>query len=64
MQKVIATGMCLVILSSVAIAQTYTPDPRVEQEVNEQVWRPFKRAWEARDAEKFQRPSYRRCVEG
>ena len=34
-------------------AQPYTPDPEVVKEVNEQLWKPFKRSYEARNSDTF-----------
>lgn len=40
-------------ICTVAFSQQYVPDPAIAQEVNEQVWKPFKKSYEGRDWKTF-----------
>ncbi len=45
--------MLCILLTSMSLAQKYERQPEIEEEVNRQLWKPFKDAWEARDWKAF-----------
>ncbi|MEQ9404696.1 MAG: nuclear transport factor 2 family protein [Cyclobacteriaceae bacterium] len=48
--------LCILVVfltGSFVFAQGYKPDKETENQVNEQVWKPFKKSWEERDAKAF-----------
>lgn len=51
--KKLSCFLLALILSGLVIAQQYVPDPKIEAEVNEQVWKPFKKSYEDRDWKVF-----------
>lgn len=51
--KIIYSLVFVALIGGNVFSQQYTPDPAIEAEVNLQVWKPFKVAYEARDWKSF-----------